>query len=404
MRFLALAVIVSVSGCSTLFPSGSDSKSSGQTTGCATSATKHIAPGGYYVNGNSVCTAKGAVHLFHGVDRPSLEFSTNGRNLSPQDFALMASWNANVVRIALNQDFWLAASPYYTAAYPVLVDNTVHWAEDAGMDVILDLHWSDQGMIGSCSPTGNCQQVMADSNSITFWSEIAAKYKDDGRVLFELYNEPHNLDWAVWRSGGPSGTGWTVAGMQQMYDAVRAAGADNLVIAGGLDFAYDLTGVVGSGHLKGYNIMYATHPYNNATEKLPGNWDQYWGFLTATDPVIVTEFGDSNASCPTDYSSQLIDFADMHKASWTAWAWYVGGCKFPSLITDWNGTPSEVGAVVKTALAKYTDPAPGGKRNGGGELTFDAGVDASGAAPDAPDGGPAAAPDATDDTVDTGAI
>ena len=34
-----------------------------------------------------------------------------GEDLSAADFALMASWHANVVRVALNQDFWLSDSP-----------------------------------------------------------------------------------------------------------------------------------------------------------------------------------------------------------------------------------------------------------------------------------------------------
>ena len=145
----------------------------------------------------------------------------------------MAGWNANVVRIALNQDFWLADSPIADPDYPATVDAAVKWAEQAGMDVILDLHWSDAGVLGSCK--SSCQQVMADTNSITFWSQVAATYKNDGRVLFELYNEPHDVPWNVWKSGGHDRGGWTVAGMQQLYDAVRGAGADNLVVIGGLE-------------------------------------------------------------------------------------------------------------------------------------------------------------------------
>ena len=36
--------------------------------------------------------------------------------------------------------------------------------------------------------------------------------------------------------------------------------------------------------------------------------------------------------------------------SWTAWGWYVNGCSFPSLISDWNGTPNDPGTVIKAAL------------------------------------------------------
>jgi len=81
--------------------------------------------------------------------------------------------------------------------------------------------------------------------------------------------------------------------MQELYDAVRSVGAENLVIIGGLKFAFDLSGVP-QYRIQGHNIVYATHPYNTG-DKQPSTWDGAWGLLTKTDPVIVTEFGD--ASC-----------------------------------------------------------------------------------------------------------
>jgi endoglucanase len=320
-------------------------------TGCPTTPPQHLAPGGYYVNGNTVCTAAGQPHLFHGVDRPSTEWTSTGENLSAADFMLMASWRANVVRIALNQDFWLSASQFYDASYAPLIDMEIGWAEAAGMDVILDLHWSDAGQVGSCAPNMGCQQLMADANSITFWTDVATRYKGDGRVLFELYNEPHDVSWPVWQSGGATSEGWNAAGMQQLYDAVRATGAENVVIAGGLYYAYDLSDVA-QYRVKGYNIMYATHPYGGDGERAPANWDHYFGDLTKTDPVIATEFGDGT-NCDGSYSDRLIQYADLHNMGWTAWAWFPGGCSFPSLINDWNATPSMVGTIVKSALASY---------------------------------------------------
>jgi hypothetical protein len=325
-------------------------------TGCATAPTTAMAPGGYYVNGNTVCTADGRPHLFHGVDRPSLEWSSVGQGLSPSDFTLMASWHANVVRVALNQDFWLAESPLFDPGYAALVDSAIAWAEAADMDVILDLHWSDKGVLGGCAPSAGCQQVMADVNSLAFWSEAAARYKEDGHVLFELYNEPHNLSWQLWRSGGATVDGFEAVGMQALYDAVRATGAQNLVIVGGLAWAYDLSGVPAN-RIDGTNILYATHPYGDElTQKLHEQWDEHWGFLTSSDPVIATEFGDVSASSGT-FDADLVRYADAHAASWTAWAWFPAGPDFlGGLIDDWNGTPSASGAVIKTALAGYDDP------------------------------------------------
>ena len=51
--------------------------------------------------------------------------------------------------------------------------------------------------------------------------------------------------------------------MQQLYDAVRAAGADNLVVIGGLDVGVRSERRSGQPRSAGYNILYATHPYNN---------------------------------------------------------------------------------------------------------------------------------------------
>jgi hypothetical protein len=301
---------------------------------------------GYQVVNNQVLDKTGAVHYFHGVDRPSLEWSVSGENISLGDFKNMASWKANVVRIALNQDSWLfGANP---TTYQSTVVQSVEWAKQAGLDVILDLHWSDQGQQGKVSAG---QQQMADVNSIAFWKSVANFYKNDGRVLFELYNEPHDISWDVWLSGGDAG-GFTAVGMQQLYDAVRSTGANNIVIAGGLDWAYDLSGVP-THRIQGENIMYATHPYSKGNWKPVSGFDAKWGFLTATAPVIVSEFGDNVAECTSDYSDAVITYADRAGASWTGWAWYPGGCTFPSLIKDWTGTPTAMGTVAKAALARY---------------------------------------------------
>jgi endoglucanase len=309
--------------------------------------TPPIAPGGYYVQGPTIYDAKGQPHLFHGLDRPSLEWNWSGDRLSPDDYRLMAGWKANVVRLSLNQGFWLAGSSVYAPGYERVVEQNVANIEAEGMDVILDLHWSDRGDFA----TKPAQQRMADQNSVAFWRAVAEKFKGDGRVIFELYNEPHDVPWEVWKNGGPSGDGFTVAGMQALYDAVRSTGAHNLVVIGGLRYAFDLSGVP-QHRIQGYNIVYATHPYNFSDKQQP-TWNTAWGFLAATDPIIISEFGDTSGSCANTYYSQVIEYANSRRMSWSGWAWYVSGCAFPSLIADWAGTPTPAGQVAKNALLAY---------------------------------------------------
>jgi hypothetical protein len=303
------------------------------------------APDGYYTQGNTIFHESGNSHVFRGMARPSLEWNPKGEQLSPGDYQTMASWGSNVVRIALNQGFWLEGSSVYAPQYKSTIDQNIQWAQDAGLDVIVDLHWSDKGNFAN-KPD---QQRMADTNSVAFWKSVATRYKDNGRILYELYNEPRDISWEVWQNGGDSGDGFQVVGMQELYDTVRATGADNLVIIGGLRWAYDLSGVP-THRIAGYNIVYASHVYDYG-DKQPSMWEADWGFLTASDPVFVTEFG-SSANCSGNYSQQLIDYVETRKVSWAAWAWYPGGCDFPALIDNWAGTPTAAGQVVKAALSK----------------------------------------------------
>jgi|GEM_PF-630153 len=302
-----------------------------------------IAPGGYYTQGNRIFDSAGNAHRFKGLARPTFEFDASGQGFSREDVKRMRATGANVIRYALNEGFWLSNHPSFNPNYQAHIDRAVQWTLEAGMDVILDLHWSG-------NPPN--QQAMADRNSVTFWQQVAQKYKNDGRVIFELYNEPHDVSPQVWRDGN----GGDTAGMQQMYAAVRAQGANNLVLVGGLDFAYNLEMVLPAMQLTGTNIAYVTHPYKFKTPPPPQGYDG----VVATFPVIATEFGDADVSgigpndCGTGpYVSNLADFERLGM-SYTAWAWVADPkrCSFPSLIERYDGTPTGPGQVVFADLKK----------------------------------------------------
>ena len=308
----------------------------------------NVAPCGYYVDGNKVYRYDGQVKVFRGLARPSMEWTPLGEMVNDADFDNMAKWKPNVVRFSLNQDFYLPGTAKSSGAYPQYIAQWVRKAKERGMDVILDLHWSDTGNLQNATPG---QQKMADRNSITFWTMVATQFKGDGRVMFELYNEPHDISWQVWKSGG-NVDGWQAAGMQQLYDAVRAAGAHNLVLIGGLDYAFDLSQVT-SNRINGYNIAYVTHPYGQfANKRDPNQWNTAFGNLATTDPIFITEFGDTtDCNAGGRFNQSVIDYAAARGISWTAWAWYVKDCQFPSIIADWAGNPSAAGQPVKSAMA-----------------------------------------------------
>jgi len=131
---------------------------------------------------------------------------------------------------------------------------------------------------------------------------------------------------------------------------VRATGAHNLVIVGGLRWAFDLS-IVGRTPIDGYNIAYATHPYDHADTQAAA-WTGAWGYLTDRAPVVVTEFG-SLTTCSGQYNSDLLAYAESRGASWIGWAWYPKDCSFPSLVGDWLGTPTAAGIPVQAALSSH---------------------------------------------------
>lgn len=353
--------------------------------------------GPYTTSGAKILDKNGNPHLFRGLDLPGLE-SNCSANLQPNEYYVMNSlWGANVVRLPLNQDCWLndSSNPNYNSSYASNVDDQVQAAQQNNMDIILDLHWSDQGTYSVATPClsgGNCQQTMPDQHSLTFWQQVAAKYASSPNVLFELYNEPHpgsaspsTADWSTWLNGGTCSTetnsstcgagtspGYTAVGMQALYNAVRAQNANNLVVIGGLNWAYDLS-EVSSNAVNGTNILYNTHPYSDKSQNPgPSDWQTEFGSLSATYPVIATEFGylpttqttlttESATDCNPSFDTMFTQYANQQGSSptppnmlsWTAWAFiFVGGdeCNYPSLIYDSNYDPNAPGTVVQNAL------------------------------------------------------
>lgn len=338
-------------------------------TGGAYLLWAHAATVSYYVSGNKIYNSYNQQITLHGVDRPSMEWSCSGETADGQgsgipssDFTTMVhSWNANAVRIAMNQDFWLSGAAKYCSSYQSNITNVVKEAEAAGLIVILDLHWSDQGNLSNTNPG---QQCMADQNSITFWQQVAAQYESDPNIWFELYNEPHDISWSQWLNGG-SACGFQTVGMQQLYNAVRGTGATNIVIAGGNTWSSTLNGVPA---LSGTNIAYAIHLYRQtASESFSSaGLDSQFGNKESTAPVIATEFGDQVCD-GQPYVQDLLNYFRQHQVGYTAWAWYKSGCSFPSIISDAAGDcyGAYTGCVIQSDMKSYgtlpnptTSPSP----------------------------------------------
>lgn len=285
-----------------------------------------------------------------GVNVPSLEWSNEGEHILQSVREATARWGANVLRFPLSQDRWFGKAPGQSdggKAYRKTVDEAVHLAEMAGAYTILDLHWSNAGVWGESI----AQHRMPDADSLVFWTAVSGTYKNRSAILFDLYNEPHDVDWKTWRDGGivtEDGKTYESPGMQALVDAVRATGAKNVLLVGGLDWAYDLSGVLDGYVLqdrKGNGLVYSAHIY-----PWKSDWDGKVGRVAKIAPVFVGEVGGEPEDGKYDmgvFAPKILDWMDANRLHWTAWCFHPGAT--PRMLKDWTYAPTEFWGVPAKA-------------------------------------------------------
>ncbi len=332
------------------------------------------------VVGTRILNSKGEPVLLRGVNAASMEFTSDGQGhiLKTVDVAIQ-DWHANIIRLPLAQDRWFGKAREQTndgaEPYRKLVRQIVDECASQGCYVILDLHWSDCNEWG----TNIGQHSMPDLNSVVFWKDFAPVYANNPAVLFDLYNEPHDVSWDVWLKGGritdrPNGRRtnstpktYDAVGMQTMLDTVRATGAKNVVVCGGLDWAYDFSGILEGRQLSdptGNGVIYANHCYDNKRDSVD-TWIAKMEKASAKLPVIVTEFGgNSGPSREKHWDNWLLHVLQaMDDHHWPYTAWDMHTSARPNLIINWEYKPSpRFGVYVKESLAgtlpHYEEPPP----------------------------------------------
>ncbi|WEH43094.1 cellulase family glycosylhydrolase [Streptomyces sp. AM 2-1-1] len=341
-----------------------------------------------HVSGNRLVTGADSTFRPLGVNRSGGEFGcVQGKEIfdGPTDQAAvdaMKAWKINTVRIPLNEECWLGTGNLpptapTAAAYQQAVKTYADLLVANGINVILDLHWTwgeYTGPGGGCPDVAaTCQKPMPDARyAPTFWSEVATMFKGNGAVIFDLFNEPYpdaannwsdaTAAWTCLRDGGTcAGITYPVAGMQTLVNAVRATGATNVIMSGGLEWTNNLsrwlefkpadpTG----------NLMASWHSYNFNGCVTTSCWDSNIGAVAAQVPVQAGEIGQD--TCAHDYIDRVTAWADANKVGYTAWTWNPWGCSGGNvLIEDWNGTPTTTyGEGFKAHLLSQTPGDPGG--------------------------------------------
>jgi hypothetical protein len=330
-----------------------------------------------HVVGNKLISADGQQVVLHGVDRSGAEYQCVQRHrifdgpTSQASIMVMKSYGINAVRIPLNEGCWDGESyvkPAVAGArYQAAIKAYVHRLNAAGMDVILDLHWTDGRYTGNASACSSaeatCQKPMPDApESVRFWTSVATTFKGDNAVIFDLFNEPYPEKaahgnqaegWSCWLHGGAdcAGLSYQAAGMQDLVNAVRSAGATNVIMLGGLEWSNDLTGWLSHEPADpDHNLAASWHSYNFNACSTQACWTSQIAPVLARVPVIAGEIGEND--CSAGYVTPLTRWLNSEAASYLAWTWNADfNCwTGPGLITGYNGRPTNYGAGYEAAL------------------------------------------------------
>jgi hypothetical protein len=268
-------------------------------------------------------------------------------------------WHSQLILLPLSQDAWFGKLPdshHGGVKYRHSVDWLVRYCAAQHAYIDLTLQWTDMGRWGKYLG----QHRMPDANSLRFWRAAAQRYKNYSNVLFGLCASPHGVDWHTWLYGGvcteESAThviAYRAAGMQELYNTIRAAGANNVVIVPGCRNGFDLFGVIHGFAVRGHNIMYSTHIYAWISSHVPvrqwmRKWRNNFELPARQVPVLVSAWGGGRKGVA--YEHLLLRAMRKYNMSWTAVS-FGKGPPWPTLIQGWSYQPTNLGAIVKAALA-----------------------------------------------------
>lgn len=304
---------------------------------------EHPAMGGFpaelHVEGNQLVTGAGATVRLRGLmpaDPAKLDADSRFKQSFYSD---VRTTGANVVRISVHPEKWVRDRDYLWRH----LDPIVGWAGELGMYVIVDWHYIGNMETGAGDEMPDIPNPPREL-TLQFWQLVAGYFRDAPHVVFEIWNEP---------AGGISGQAWE-RNASEVVQAIRREGAQQLIIVGGVEYARDLSWVA-KNPIEDSNVAYASHIYPAHSSS---NWDYWFGTVSATYPVLITEWGfmDENRTAERPYLSgtaagyaePFLNYLDSRGIGWVA-CWYDDEWDPPMFTPGWKA-PTRYGAFVLEAL------------------------------------------------------
>ncbi len=307
-------------------------------------------PTSLHISGNRIIDSTGSTVFLQGVVMSGEYQCPPSATYSSTRIAQAKAWKSNALKITVNPAFWLSGYGSCTASqYQAFIKNVVATARSDGMYVIVAAYqWANTPQDGMDMPT---------STTDAFWKSSAPVWASDTGVLYETFNEPHNVTNSVWLNGDAT-QGYI--GQQQLANDIRATGSQNIIIVDSLNWGGMIGEMLPAYALTGSNIAYAEHLWTNGGNLQSANWPANWETAAATYPIVGTEFGDNSSNCAyLSWLPTVMTALQLHADGMLAWAFNSDGsvCGRPDLI-DSNCNPTSYGKPIYYYYASDVPATP----------------------------------------------
>ena len=251
------------------------------------------------VNGK-LCSESGEPVMLRGVSSHELITSEPFLN-EPLFKELSEDLGVNLFRLAV-YTYGVGVIGYCTGGsqerYLEDIAKGVEYAKNQDMYVLIDWHILSDG-----DPNTYAQEAER------FFSEIAETYRDYNNVLYDICNEPNNVDWQTVKRYA-----------ETIIPVIREKDPDSVIIVGNPDWSKDLESVAAD-PLDFDNILYTLHFY--AASHGQEVRDMTEAVSRQGLPIFVTEFGitASSGGFPRDTESAdlWIDLLERENISYCMW-------------------------------------------------------------------------------------
>ncbi len=246
-----------------------------------------------------------------------------------------ARWNANVVRVPVNQEWFLSDDDYVRR-----VEHVIDAAAARNVYVLLDLQW-ERGMKTEPYQLNISKEPTFGEGNTTeaFWLAASGRFSNRTNVLFDLINEPHEVPFDRLHTS-----------FQRLVDRLSQRAPEALIVAGGPDWAHSVRSYRDR-PLSGGRVVYSAHEYlpYDGPEKFVDNFEA----TAAVQPVIIGEFDATDAQVNGRlYAEVLVERAEA--AGVVGWLPWAIGCGL-SMDDDRGSGP---GARIAAALRASRRPEP----------------------------------------------